>query len=86
MKRQDSSLADWSPEQLAQGRAWIRAWRSASEKLERIRRQELRAVDTYRALEQLSGAPGPVLPARPSSGLVEQQRWFMRATGHHGSH
>jgi len=63
-------------------RNWLRAWRSASVALERVRREELRSLDGRKALALLIGpADYRVAPrvARPSSGLVEQQRWFMKA-------
>jgi hypothetical protein len=61
---------------------WMRAWRSADEALQRVRREELRALDGHRALALLTGpADYRCAPrkARESSGLVEQQRWFMKA-------
>jgi hypothetical protein len=63
---------------------WLRAWRSAGAALERVRRQELRALDGRRALALLTGPADyrqEPRKARPSSGLVEQQRWFMKARG-----
>jgi len=63
---------------------WMRAWRSAGAALERVRREELRSLDGRRALALLTGPSDyrkePRMP-RPSSGLVEQQRWFMKARG-----
>lgn len=63
---------------------WMRAWRSAGVALERVRRDELRALDGRKALALLTGPADyrrdPRKP-RPSSGLVEQQRWFMKARG-----
>lgn len=74
------ALADWSPEQLEQGRAWVRAWRTAGVNLDRIRRDELRALDVYKAIELVFNRPsGDAAAVRSSSGLVEQQRWFMKA-------
>lgn len=61
---------------------WMRAWRSAGEALERVRREELRAIDGRRALALLTGPADyrqEPRKARASSGLVEQQRWFMKA-------
>lgn len=52
--------------------------------LERIRRKELRELDTYRTIELLCGPADYTCPPRapkPYSGLVEQQRWFMKAAG-----
>jgi hypothetical protein len=76
-----SALASWSTEQIAIGRRWVKAWQEAAPNLERIRRQELRALDTYTAIALLCGpADYRVLPRapKPTSGLVEQQRLFGR--------
>lgn len=66
----------------AHAEQWMRAWRSASEALECVRREELRALDGHRALALLTGPADyrkEPRKARASSGLVEQQRWFMKA-------
>src|SRR5579885_3062292 len=79
---QSSSLAGWTPEQIAQGKRWVEAWRQAGEALEKIRRDELRKLDAQRAIALLCGpADYHVVPRapRPGSGLVEQQRWFIKA-------
>ncbi|HEX9562656.1 MAG TPA: hypothetical protein VF981_01745 [Gemmatimonadaceae bacterium] len=85
MSAETSALDGWSPEQVAQGRAWVRIWKEAGIQLERIRRRELRELDTYRAIALLCGPASHLvnIPPRPGSGLVEQQRWFMRAARHH---
>jgi len=84
MSKQPSPFANWTPEQIALGRRWVETWKLAGADLERIRRQELRELDVYRAIELLSG-PGdytaPPRAPRPTSGLVEQQFWFMQAAG-----
>jgi hypothetical protein len=55
--------------------AWMNQWRAAGPELERVRREELRALDA-----PLSGVPGAVPGfGHAVSGLVEQQAWFMRA-------
>ena len=82
MKSESSSLADWSPEQIAQGKRWVQAWKEAGEFMERLRRDELRRLDSYRTIALLCGpADYRVAPRapKPTSGLVEQQRWFMKA-------
>jgi hypothetical protein len=61
---------------------WMRAWRSAGKALERVRREELRSLDGAKALALLTGPADyrqEPRKARESSGLVEQQRWFMKA-------
>jgi hypothetical protein len=79
-----SPLADWTPDQIAAGKKWVTTWQRVGEELERIHRRELRELDTYRAIELLCGLPGVVASThlRVGSGLVEQQRQFMRAAGH----
>lgn len=82
MNDDSSALANWTPEQIALGRRWVETWKLAGADLERIRRNELRALDTYRAIERLCGPADYTQPPRapkPASGLVEQQRWFMKA-------
>jgi hypothetical protein len=59
----------------------VQAWRDAALHLERIRRRELRELDTYAAIARLCGsADYRVAPRAPkaTSGLVEQQRLFRR--------
>ncbi len=82
MADRPSPLAEWSPEQLAQGRAWASTWKRAGRALEEVRRHELRNVDTYAAIALLCGpADYHVAPRapKPTSGLIEQQRLFRRA-------
>jgi hypothetical protein len=81
MTTKPSALASWSPEQIAQGRRWVQAWRSAGPQLERIRREELRRLDAYRVIAWLCGPADYRTPPRapkPGSGLVEQQRLFQK--------
>ena len=77
-----SNLANWTPEQIAQGKRWVQVWKEAGEVLERLRRDDLRRLDGYRAVARLCGPAGyresPRAP-KPSSGLIDQQRWFMKA-------
>ena len=79
MGSDSSALASWSPEQIAVGRRWVQAWKSAGPELERIRRQELRQLDPYAAIALLCGPAdyreAPRAP-KPTSGLIEQQRIF----------
>jgi hypothetical protein len=82
MNDEPSSLADWTPDQIALGKRWVETWKLAGEDLERIHRKELRELDIHRAIELLCGAADYTSPPRapkPTSGLVEQQRWFMKA-------
>jgi hypothetical protein len=78
-----SSLADWTPEQIARGRQYVRAWKEAAAAMEALRRRELREMDGYKALTLLCGEADYQRPprcARSTSGLVEQQYWFMKAS------
>ena len=81
MANRRSALADWTPEQIAEGRRWVKAWAEAAPELERLRRQELRALDAFDTIALLCGPADyhvePRAP-RPTSGLVEQQRLFQR--------
>lgn len=82
MNDDSSALANWTPEQIALGKRWVETWKLAGADLERIRRNELRALDTYRAIQMLCGPADYTQPPhapKPTSGLVEQQRWFMKA-------
>lgn len=65
-------------------RRWVETWRMAGPELERIRRRELRELDGYRAIEMLCGRADYTKPPwapRPTSGLVELQKWLMRMMG-----
>jgi len=84
MPSSPSKLADWTPEQVALGKRWVQTWIEAGPRLERIRREELRHLDPVRAIALLCGPADYSVPPRapkPTSGLVEQQRWFMKAAG-----
>jgi len=64
------------------GRQWVETWRKAAPELERVRRDELRRLDQQQAIALLSfDADYFTAPriARQSSGLIQLQRWFMRA-------
>ena len=77
------ALKDWTPDQIAAGRKWVAAWETAGPELDRIRREELRAIDLKKAIAALCGDYDYTLPPRapkPNSGLVEQQRWFKKAS------
>ena len=81
MDSQPSALASWSPEEVALGRRWVKAWQDAAPQLERIRRQELRQLDAYQAIALLCGPANyrePPRAPKPTSGLIEQQRLFRK--------
>lgn len=78
----DERLAGWTPEQIATARRWVEVWKQAGPRLERVRREELRHLDPQRAVALLCGEADYTVPPRaprPTSGLIEQQRWFMKA-------
>ncbi len=84
MNPEPSALNGWTPEQIAQGQRWVRAWQEAGAMMERLRREELHKLDSYQAIALLCGpADYHVAPRapRPTSGLIEQQAWFMKAIG-----
>ena len=69
------------PDQIALARRWVKTWQQAGPQLERVRREELRRLDPQRAIALLCGEADYTVPPRaprPTSGLVEQQRWFMK--------
>ena len=77
-----SALSKWTPEQIALGKRWVDTWKLAAEGLERIRRRELRELDSYYAISLLCHSADytkPPYAPRPWSGLVEQQELFKRA-------
>jgi hypothetical protein len=76
-----SALHSWTPEQIERGRQWVAAWKRAAPELERVRREELRSLDGYKAISLLMGPADYTVEPRapkPTSGLIEQQRLFER--------
>lgn len=64
-------------------RAWVGTWQKAGPELENLRSAELSTMDApaAAALESLESAFNYAvhsLPPRPSSGLVEMQRYFAK--------
>ncbi len=60
---------------------WVRTWKEAGPRLEAIRRREIREADNLKVLASLEGAFNHALrtlPPRPSSGLVEMQKWLAK--------
>jgi len=61
--------------------ARVGQWRRAGEVMEKVQAEEIRTADTAQAMRALTGAVLAELqrrPAEPTSGLVEQQRWFRK--------
>ena len=78
--RVDADFPGWSRQQIADARRWVRTWKQAGPRLEQLRREELRRLDPQRAVALLCGEADYTVPPRaprPTSGLVEQQRWFI---------
>ncbi len=74
-------MTQWTTDEIAAARRWVRTWQRAGPKLEAIRREELRRLDPFTALQLLMGPTDYTSPPRapePTSGLVEQQRLFSR--------
>lgn len=77
----DSQSSELTPEEREQTKKWVDNWREAGKELERIRREELRNLDGYKTIELLCGPADYTVEPRapkPTSGLVEQQYWFMK--------
>ena len=75
-------VSEINEQEEVQIRAWVRNWRELGPVLDEIRAQEIRATDTVRAMEMLDGMfthAVESMPARETSGLIEQQAIFARA-------
>jgi hypothetical protein len=75
-----TQVTDEKKQQLKQ---WVETWKRAGPELERMRREELRAYrheDNVEAIDALLQIGYKHRRVCATSGLVEQQRIFMRAT------
>jgi hypothetical protein len=62
-------------------RRWVENWKTAGPHLEAIRRREIQEADNLKVLALLEGAFNHALrslPPRPSSGMVEMQKWLAK--------
>jgi hypothetical protein len=62
-------------------RAYVSRWENATPLLQQVRDADIRAADTAQSMRIFSGSATWAVthrPAGPTSGLVEQQRWFMK--------
>jgi len=78
-------VAEMTEQEKDQVRAWIRNWEVVGAVLERERIESIRRVDTTEAIKAMEPAYEWARlhwSPRKSSGLVEQQRLFMRARLH----
>lgn len=71
-----------------QNRQWVANWKAAAEALDRVKVEELRGLteeESGRMFEELAFDPDTIWisPERhDASGLVEQQRLFMKSDDH----
>jgi len=59
----------------------VQVWKDAAPVLDAIRHREIREADNLEVLKTLESAFNHALrtlPPRPSSGLVEMQKWFAK--------
>jgi hypothetical protein len=66
------------------GKRWAETWKLAAVDLERIKRKEIRELDTHKTIALLchdADYTKPPYAPKPWSGLVEQQWWFKKAAG-----
>ncbi len=60
---------------------WAACWKTASVRMAELRSDRLRNIDTQQSLRNLADAFESCRihhRPRPTSGLIEQQRWFRR--------
>jgi len=53
MTSDKSALAGWTPAEIEIGKQWVETWEKTGIELERIRRSELRELDTFAAIVKL---------------------------------
>ena len=66
-------------------RRWVATWVEAGPELQKIRDAEIRAAVTSQAMRIFTGSAtwaAKSRPPAPTSGLVEQQHWFMKLARH----
>lgn len=69
----------------ALARRWVDTWVQAGPELQRIRDADIRAANTGQAMRIFTGSANWAVKNRPprlTSGLVEQQYWFMKLARH----
>lgn len=62
-------------------REHVARWDRAAPLLQQVRDADIRAADTAQSMKTFAGSAMWAVthrPAAPESGLVEQQRWFMK--------
>lgn len=74
-------ISEMTKEEKARAKKCVDAWRRAGPELERMRREDIRRADTMRAIPAFDGLFEAAIrdyPPKPTSGLIEQQRYFRR--------
>ena len=74
-------VAEMTVEERAHAQKCVDAWRRAGPELERMRREDIRHADTMLSIPAFDGLfEGAIrdFPAKPTSGLVEQQHYYRR--------
>lgn len=75
-------IPEMTAEEKARARKCVDAWQQVGPELERMRREDIRHADTALSIPAFDGLfEGAIrdFPAKQTSGLVEQQRFFRRA-------
>ncbi len=60
---------------------WVQTWVEAGPELQRVRDADIRAADTASMIECTTALFRDAVqnfPPKPTSGLIEQQSWFMK--------
>lgn len=60
---------------------WVKRWKKTGPEIERIHANESMSLKISQVIEMLEDAFQSAIslyPAKPFSGLIEQQRWFKR--------
>lgn len=60
---------------------WVDTWAKAAPELQKVRDADIRAADTASMIETCASLFRDAVknfPPKPTSGLLEQQRWFMK--------
>ena len=76
------TVEQMTTDEKAQTRAWFRRWDKAAVIMEKLKLEAIRAADTAKAIKSFDGVFETAIrdiPAKPYSGLVDQQRLFKLA-------
>ena len=70
-----------SDEEREKMRAWVNGWKETAKVMEKLRREEIRNLNISEEILSLTDASESALkmyPPKPTSGLIEMQRFFMK--------